>query len=408
MSDDKRIPVEEDGDISRYQRFSADKLDVLASVMKAARSVQGDVSIGEMEEKIKIMNEGTELLKKIQIAMQKDDYREAYRYCDEGLQLKLEQQYHMFWTLKCSCGCKSGNYKCFLEDFKKGLKAVPRNNQAEFKTNVMTVFFKGTLMNMKDKFYEMRENTKLCATGQLKPLTEIYDMLILGNQWLLQDILKDKQAGVALAEVAEKQGWDLDVQPWLMDMVDTAFSYSRAAHDNGMEIPAGSYYFREAEVIGIQAMERILPLITENDDRAKLCEYLAMAYARSMDRVKVLQEAEKNPQVRKYLTMMEKMDSDYKMLYDHAVEEGEKRAAIVKNLQINQDILKAGIEQMTINMESLDRRIRNLQKGFFYALNVFDWINEKKLKKERDNLQEKIARKKYNLIELEKRIAQLV
>ena len=79
MSDDKRIPVEEDGDISRYQRFSADKLDVLASVMKAARSVQGDVSIGEVEEKIKIMNEGTELLKKIQIAMQKDDYREAYR-----------------------------------------------------------------------------------------------------------------------------------------------------------------------------------------------------------------------------------------------------------------------------------------------------------------------------------------
>ena len=63
---------------------------------------------------------------------------------------------------------------------------------------------------------------------------------------------------------------------------------------------------------------------------------------------------------------------------------------------------------MTINMESLDRRIRNLQKGFFYALNVFDWINEKKLKKERDNLQEKIARNKYNLTELEKRIAQLV
>jgi len=407
MSDDKRIPVEEDGDISRYQRFSADKLDVLASVMKAARSVQGDVGIGEVEEKIKIMNEGTELLKKVRIAMQNEDYREAYRYCEEGLQLKLESQYHMFWTLKCSCGCKSNNYKRFIEDFKTGLQAVPQKDQAEFKTNVMTVFFKGTLMHMKDMFYEVREKTKVCTKGQMEPLSEIYDMMILGNQGL-QDILKDKQAGVALAEVAEKQGWDLDVQPWLMDMVDTAFSYSRAAHDNGMEIPAGSYYFREAEVIGIQAMERILPLITENDDRAKLCEYLAMAYARSMDRVKVLQEAEKNPQVRKYLTMMEKMDSDYKMLYDHAVEEGEKRAAIVKNLQINQDILKAGIEQMTINVESLDRRIRNLQKGFFYALNVFDWINEKKLKKERDNLQEKIARKKYNLIELEKRIAQLV
>ncbi len=222
------------------------------------------------------------------------------------------------------------------------------------------------------------------------------------------EIYRPGERSALLEEVAEKQGWDLDTQPWLVDMANTAFSYSRAAHDNGMEIPAGSYYFREAEVIGIQAMERILPLITENDDRAELCEYLAMAYARSMDRVKVLQEAEKNPQVKKYLTMMEKMDSDYKILYDHAVEEGEKRAAIVKNLQINQDILKAGIEQMTINMESLDRRIRNLQKGFFYALNVFDWINEKKLKKERDNLQEKIARNKYNLTELEKRIAQLV
>ena len=51
------------------------------------------------------------------------------------------------------------------------------------------------------------------------------------------------------------------------------------------------------------------------------------------------------------------------------------------------------------------RRIRILLD---YALNVFDWINEKKLKKERDNLQEKIARNKYNLTELEKRIAQLV
>ena len=402
MSDDKRIPVEEDGDISRYQRFSADKLDVLASVMKAARSVQGDAGIGEAEEKIKKMNEGTELLKKVRIAMQNEDYREAYRYCEEGL-----QQYHMFWTLKCSCGCKSNNYKRFIEDFKTGLQAVPQKDQAEFKTNVMTVFFKGTLMHMKDMFYEVREKTKVCTKGQMEPLSEIYDMMILGNQGV-QDILKDKQAGAALEEVAEKQGWDLDTQPWLVDMANTAFSYSRAAHDNGMEIPAGSYYFREAEVIGIQAMERILPLITENDDRAELCEYLAMAYARSMDRVKVLQEAEKNPQVKKYLTMMEKMDSDYKILYDHAVEEGEKRAAIVKNLQINQDILKAGIEQMTINMESLDRRIRNLQKGFFYALNVFDWINEKKLKKERDNLQEKIARNKYNLTELEKRIAQLV
>ncbi len=407
MSDEKRIPVEEDGDISRYQQFSADKLDVLASVMKSTRLIPGDMGIGDAEEKIKIMNEGTELLKKIHIAMKNEDYREAYRYCEEGLQLKLESQYHMFWTLKCSCGCKSNNYKRFIEDFKTGLQAVPQKDQAEFKTNVMTVFFKGTLMHMKDMFYEVREKTKVCTKEQMEPLSEIYDMMILGNQGL-QDILKDKQAGAALEEVAEKQGWDLDTQPWLVDMANTAFSYSRAAHNNGLEIPAGSYYFREAEVIGIQAMERILPLITENDDRAELCEYLAMAYARSMDRVKVLQEAEKNPQVKKYLTMMEKMDSDYKMLYDHAVEEGEKRAAIVKNLQINQDILKAGIEQMTINMESLDRRIRNLQKGFFYALNVFDWINEKKLKKERDNLQEKIARNKYNLTELEKRIAQLV
>lgn len=407
MSDDKRIPVEEDGDISRYQQFTADKLDMLASVMKSTRLIQGDMGIGDAEEKIKIMNEGTELLKKIHIAMKNEDYREAYRYCEEGLQLKLESQYHMFWTLKCSCGCKSNNYKRFIEDFKTGLQAVPQKDQAEFKTNVMTVFFKGTLMHMKDMFYEVREKTKVCTKEQMEPLSEIYDMMILGNQGV-QDILKDKQAGAALEEVAEKQGWDLDTQPWLVDMANTAFSYSRAAHNNGLEIPAGSYYFREAEVIGIQAMERILPLITENDDRAELCEYLAMAYARSMDRVKVLQEAEKNPQVKKYLTMMEKMDSDYKMLYDHAVEEGEKRAAIVKNLQINQDILKAGIEQMTINMESLDRRIRNLQKGFFYALNVFDWINEKKLKKERDNLQEKIARNKYNLTELEKRIAQLV
>ena len=407
MSDDNRIPVEEDGDISRYQQFSADKLDVLASVMKVARSVQGDAGIGEAEEKIKKMNEGTELLKKIRIAMQNEDYREAYRYCEEGLQLKLESQYHMFWTLKCSCGCKSNNYKRFIEDFKTGLQAVPQKDQAEFKTNVMTVFFKGTLMHMKDMFYEVREKTKVCTKEQMEPLSEIYDMMILGNQGL-QDILKDKQAGAALEEVAEKQGWDLDTQPWLVDMANTAFSYSRAAHDNGMEIPAGSYYFREAEVIGIQAMERILPLITENDDRAELCEYLAMAYARSMDRVKVLQEAEKNPQVKKYLIMMEKMDSEYKMLYDYAAKDLEKRAAIVKNLQINRDILKAGIEQMAISMESLDRRIQNLQKGFFYSLNIFDWLNERKLREEQEHLQKKIERNKYNLTELEKRIAQLV
>ena len=407
MSDDKRIPVEEDGDISRYQRFSADKLDVLASVMKAARSVQGDAGIGEAEEKIKKMNEGTELLKKVRIAMQNEDYREAYRYCEEGLQLKLESQYHMFWTLKCSCGCKSNNYKRFIEDFKTGLQAVPQKDQAEFKTNVMTVFFKGTLMHMKDMFYEVREKTKVCTKGQMEPLSEIYDMMILGNQGV-QAILKDKQAGAALEEVAEKQGWDLDTQPWLMDMVDTAFSYSRAAHDNGMEIPAGSYYFREAEVIGIQAMERILPLITEDDERAELCEHLAMAYARSMDRVKVLQEAKKNPLVKKYLIMMEKMDSEYKMLYDYAAKDLEKRAAIVKNLQINRDILKAGIEQMAISMESLDRRIQNLQKGFFYSLNIFDWLNERKLREEQEHLQKKIERNKYNLTELEKRIAQLV
>ena len=407
MSDDKRIPVEEDGDISRYQRFSADKLDVLASVMKAARSVQGDAGIGEAEEKIKKMNEGTELLKKVRIAMQNEDYREAYRYCEEGLQLKLESQYHMFWTLKCSCGCKSNNYKRFIEDFKTGLQAVPQKDQAEFKTNVMTVFFKGTLMHMKDMFYEVREKTKVCTKGQMEPLSEIYDMMILGNQGV-QAILKDKQAGAALEEVAEKQGWDLDTQPWLMDMVDTAFSYSRAAHDNGMEIPAGSYYFREAEVIGIQAMGRILPLITEDDERAELCEHLAMAYARSMDRVKVLQEAKKNPLVKKYLIMMEKMDSEYKMLYDYAAKDLEKRAAIVKNLQINRDILKAGIEQMAISMESLDRRIQNLQKGFFYSLNIFDWLNERKLREEQEHLQKKIERNKYNLTELEKRIAQLV
>lgn len=407
MSDEKRIPVEEDGDISRYQQFTADKLDMLASVMKSTRLIPGDMGIGDAEEKIKIMNEGTELLKKIHIAMKNEDYREAYRYCEEGLQLKLESQYHMFWTLKCSCGCKSNNYKRFIEDFKTGLQAVPQKDQAEFKTNVMTVFFKGTLMHMKDMFYEVREKTKVCTKEQMEPLSEIYDMMILGNQGL-QDILKDKQAGAALEEVAEKQGWDLDTQPWLVDMANTAFSYSRAAHDNGMEIPAGSYYFREAEVIGIQAMERILPLITENDERAELCEHLAMAYARSMDRVKVLQEAKKNPLVKKYLIMMEKMDSEYKMLYDYAAKDLEKRAAIVKNLQINRDILKAGIEQMAISMESLDRRIQNLQKGFFYSLNIFDWLNERKLREEQEHLQKKIERNKYNLTELEKRIAQLV
>lgn len=407
MSDDNRIPVEEDGDISRYQQFSADKLDVLASVMKVARSVQGDAGIGEAEEKIKKMNEGTELLKKVRIAMQNEDYREAYRYCEEGLQLKLESQYHMFWTLKCSCGCKSNNYKRFIEDFKTGLQAVPQKDQAEFKTNVMTVFFKGTLMHMKDMFYEVREKTKVCTKEQMEPLSEIYDMMILGNQGL-QDILKDKQAGAALEEVAEKQGWDLDTQPWLVDMANTAFSYSRAAHNNGLEIPAGSYYFREAEAVGIQAMGRILPLITEDDERAELCEHLAMAYARSMDRVKVLQEAKKNPLVKKYLIMMEKMDSEYKMLYDYAAKDLEKRVAIVKNLQINRDILKAGIEQMAISMESLDRRIQNLQKGFFYSLNIFDWLNERKLREEQEHLQKKIERNKYNLTELEKRIAQLV
>ena len=63
---------------------------------------------------------------------------------------------------------------------------------------------------------------------------------------------------------------------------------------------------------------------------------------------------------------------------------------------------------MAISMESLDRRIQNLQKGFFYSLNIFDWLNERKLREEQEHLQKKIERNKYNLTELEKRIAQLV
>ena len=404
MMDGKNISVVENGDISRYRKrndLDENKIDFIMSAIEVENAV---TSQKDEVEKLKKIDE---LLKKGNAAVQEDKFSEAAAYMDEALALNSASQNHCVLILKCTYDMIQDDWSATMADIGKAYEILADEYLEEFETTTYTYIYENIVEAYRNLFHEMME-VKMGGKIEQLDLLEKGMNKIITNLAGVKRLLRDKTAGAVFQEMTVKNGWDMDIDLLFAEIACMGFAYTRAgqAGKDYVELLApgvavGKHFHCKLEAIGQDMMVRMLDLIDDCEKKAALCERLAMSYARTVDKNELQKACEANGQARKYFKMMTKLSSSYKRRYEVMRTEVENQKKVSKNLQIEWEILNAGLMQLSISLESVEQEIRRLQEGTFYFLNIFAWADVNNLKEKRQKLQKDMAVKKKEIRELE-------
>ena len=423
MLDDKNSVVE-DGDISGYKMRTDEDAASVDDLMDLIREADGGSLDKAMEKKatefsqeaLESLQTSLDLLKgvTIKVLMKKanasvgaGNVREAIDYLNEALAEEVEAENGNILLEKCKCEMLLEDWPAVMADIRKAYETVSAERLQEFETNLCTYIYNQLFMGCR-KFYNDIVDIKLACTPEVMKATEKGWQMLSVHLKGLKEVLLDKKAGPVFKQMADSNGWDLNLMPLIEGTAQKGFAYTRAVQLEkkytdvvrpGVVVTFDIGYTLNS--IGQNMMLKMLELMDDQEKKALLCEKLAMSYVLTTDRNKLWEKCEFNSQAKKYFDMMMALSPHLKKQYNMMREEAEKKKERVEKMRQELKNVREELYRMTTRLDNLDWKIRHIQQSSFYFINLFARADVKNLEEKRQKLQENIAVRQNRIVKLE-------
>ncbi|SFT78188.1 hypothetical protein SAMN02910356_02085 [Selenomonas sp. GACV-9] len=412
MSDDMNVPVVENGDVSQYKERNDEEADQISSFMDVLRSVPTKEDFDALYEKKAKMDRVADLVNEADAALKAENWDEALAKLDEALGYGLPSLVVPALKMKCFVYIKKGCGYRVGEEVKKASELFSEEGFAGLEEEIYTVIYDNVLKFCWENFNKIPE-VKLCGMAeQLVPLENAITFIVDFAE-KLSPVFQDEWLSARFTECARRKGWDIRWDSLVDVISQTCFDYTEAAQkrkayaDLLMPGAIAEQGFREGlDDIGKKMLKRMLDIAIDKEQKAGICEKLAMANFRSTDKTELCKVKDRVPGVREYFVMMQDLSPAYKQRYETLatqwkIIEKKVKAVNAEKQKINDEILELRREAAGI-----DREIDQLENGIFYWINLFARSDVSGLKDKKRIVEKCIAMRKRRLDELDTILAE--